>query len=83
VNDFARVSWARRTSRLVPDPGAQTLAGVSGLLLRRRWPGQPLYLIMDNYGPRQRPEVLAWCEAQDPELGVHSHQRVVAELDRV
>jgi transposase len=37
-------------------------------VLRRRWPGQHLYLIMDNYGPHKRPEVLAWCAANDIEL---------------
>ncbi|NYH77230.1 transposase [Actinopolyspora biskrensis] len=36
--------------------------------LRRRWPGQRLYLILDNYGPHKRPEVLTWCQANDIEL---------------
>lgn len=36
--------------------------------LRRRWPDQRLHLIMDNFGPHKRPEVLAWCAANDIEL---------------
>ncbi|WP_235022933.1 transposase [Amycolatopsis alkalitolerans] len=30
-------------------------------MLRRRRPGERLYLVMDNYGPHKRPEVPAWC----------------------
>ncbi|GAA0525857.1 transposase [Saccharopolyspora erythraea NRRL 2338] len=36
--------------------------------LRRRWPHERLYLVLDNYGPHTRPEVLAWCQAHDIEL---------------
>ncbi|MGP4018811.1 IS630 family transposase [Saccharopolyspora sp. 5N708] len=36
--------------------------------LRRRWPGQRLYLILDNYGPHKRPDVLSWCQANNIEL---------------
>ena len=36
--------------------------------LRRRWTGQPLYLVLDNYGPHTRPEVLSWCRDNDIEL---------------
>jgi transposase len=36
-------------------------------VLRRRWPGQRLYLVLDNYGPHKRPEVRAWCTAHDVE----------------
>lgn len=36
--------------------------------LRRRWPDGRLHLIMDNYGPHKRPEVLAWAAANNIEL---------------
>lgn len=36
--------------------------------LRLRWPGQRLHLILDNFGPHKRPEVLAWCHTHDIEL---------------
>jgi transposase len=36
--------------------------------LRRRWPGQRLYLVLDNYGPHGRPEVRTWCAANNIEL---------------
>ncbi len=36
--------------------------------LRRRWPGQRLYLILDNYGPHKRPEVLNWTATTNIEL---------------
>jgi transposase len=37
-------------------------------VLRARWPGERLYLVMDNYGPHKRPEVRAWCAANAIEL---------------
>jgi transposase len=38
-----------------------------GLLksLRVRWPGQRLYLIVDNFSPHRHPDVRAWCAAND------------------
>jgi transposase len=36
--------------------------------LRRRWPQGRLYLICDNYGPHQRPEVTNWCADHNVEL---------------
>ena len=41
-----------------------------GLLktLRAKWPGERLYLIVDNYGPHKKREVLTWCAANDIEL---------------
>lgn len=36
--------------------------------LRRRWPDGRLHLIMDNYGPHKRHEVLAWAAANNIEL---------------
>lgn len=41
-----------------------------GLLksLRARWPGQRLYLIVDNFSPHRHPDVRAWCVANDVEL---------------
>jgi transposase len=35
---------------------------------RRRWPGERLYLVGDNYGPHQRAEVRAWCATHEVEL---------------
>jgi len=37
-------------------------------LLRQRWPGQKLYLIMDNFSPHKHPEVTSWAAAHDVEL---------------
>ncbi|WP_307872316.1 IS630 family transposase [Actinoplanes cyaneus] len=36
--------------------------------LRRRWPGQTLHLIVDNFSPHKHPTVRAWCQANDVEL---------------
>lgn len=36
--------------------------------LCRRWPAERLYLICDNYGSHQRPEVTAWCADNNVEL---------------
>ncbi|PSK67156.1 hypothetical protein B0E53_00884 [Micromonospora sp. MH33] len=36
--------------------------------LRRRWPDQRLYLILDNFSPHKHPEVRAWCAANDVDL---------------
>lgn len=36
--------------------------------LRRRWPGQRLHLVLDNFGPHKRTQVLTWCQANDIEL---------------
>jgi transposase len=36
--------------------------------LRRRWPGQRLYLILDNFSPHKHPAVTAWCRSNDVEL---------------
>jgi transposase len=36
--------------------------------LRRRWPGQTLHLILDNFSPHRHPTVRAWCQANDVEL---------------
>lgn len=37
-------------------------------LLRGRWPGQKLYVIMDNFSPHHHPEVTGWAAANDVEL---------------
>jgi hypothetical protein len=37
-------------------------------VLHRRWPDRRLYLVLDNYGPHQRPEVRAWCATHEVEL---------------
>jgi transposase len=37
-------------------------------LLRRRWPGQKLYVIMDNFSPHKHAEVTSWAAANDVEL---------------
>jgi transposase len=41
-----------------------------GLLkvLRRTYPGQRLYVILDNFSPHKRAEVLAWCADNNVEL---------------
>jgi transposase len=36
--------------------------------LRARWPGQKLYLVVDNFSPHKHPDVLAWAVANDVEL---------------
>jgi transposase len=36
--------------------------------LRGRWPGQKLYLIVDNFSPHKHPEVTAWAAVNDVEL---------------
>ncbi|GAA0917824.1 IS630 family transposase [Nonomuraea longicatena] len=36
--------------------------------LRSRWPGQRLYVIMDNYSPHKHPRVRAWAADNDVEL---------------
>ncbi|MFG3700837.1 IS630 family transposase [Micromonospora sp. NPDC047620] len=36
--------------------------------LRRRWPDQHLYLILDNFSPHKHPEVRAWCATHQVEL---------------
>jgi transposase len=37
-------------------------------VLRQRWPGQRLYVILDNYSPHKRVEVTAWCQDNNVEL---------------
>ncbi|MFG1886238.1 IS630 family transposase [Micromonospora sp. NPDC049102] len=36
--------------------------------LRRRWPGETLHLILDNFSPHKHPTVRAWCAANAVEL---------------
>ncbi|MFE9695026.1 IS630 family transposase [Micromonospora sp. NPDC005806] len=36
--------------------------------LRRRWPDQRLYLILDNFSPHKHPEVRAWCATNRVDL---------------
>ncbi|MFI6792031.1 transposase [Nonomuraea sp. NPDC050383] len=36
--------------------------------LRRRWPGERLYVIMDNYSPHKHSQVRAWAADHDVEL---------------
>ncbi|MDI6099210.1 transposase [Actinoplanes sp. NEAU-A12] len=36
--------------------------------LRRRWPGETLYLILDNFAAHKQPSVWAWCAANAVEL---------------
>jgi transposase len=36
--------------------------------LRQRWPGEKLYMIMDNYSPHKHPQVRAWAAEHDVEL---------------
>lgn len=37
-------------------------------VLRRRWPGEKLYLICDNFSPHRHPTVRAWCAENEVEL---------------
>ncbi|WP_338050765.1 transposase [Rhodococcus pseudokoreensis] len=41
-----------------------------GLLkvLRVRWPGEKLYVVLDNFSPHRPPTVKAWAAANDVEL---------------
>ncbi|MEU1550645.1 transposase [Nocardia sp. NPDC005745] len=36
--------------------------------LRARWPGERLYLIVDNFSPHKRAEIRAWAAVSDVEL---------------
>ncbi|MGV9668882.1 transposase [Nocardia niigatensis] len=36
--------------------------------LRTRWPGDRLYVVLDNFSPHQRAEVRDWCATNDVEL---------------
>lgn len=37
-------------------------------LLRKRWPHQRLYVVLDNFSPHRHKEVRDWCEANNVEL---------------
>jgi len=37
-------------------------------LVRQRWPGQRLYLVMDNFSPHKHPTVTSWAAASQVEL---------------
>ncbi|UGY94408.1 IS630 family transposase [Streptomyces gobiensis] len=36
--------------------------------LRARWPGEKLYVVLDNFSPHKQPNVRAWAAAHDIEL---------------
>ncbi|MFF6816324.1 transposase [Streptomyces sp. NPDC012403] len=36
--------------------------------LRIRWPGEKLYVVLDNFSPHKHPNVRAWAAANDIEL---------------
>ncbi|MFF3358154.1 transposase [Streptomyces sp. NPDC002917] len=36
--------------------------------LRVRWPGEKLYVVLDNFSPHKHPNVRAWVAANDVEL---------------
>lgn len=36
--------------------------------LRRRWPGEKLYVVCDNFSPHRHPTVRTWCAANQVEL---------------
>ncbi|MFB7223238.1 transposase [Streptomyces sp. NPDC002596] len=44
--------------------------GLLGLLttLRARWPGEKLYVVMDNFSPHKHPNVRAWAADNQVEL---------------
>jgi hypothetical protein len=37
-------------------------------LLRARWPGQKIYLIVDNFSPHKHPQVTSWAAGNNLEL---------------
>ena len=37
-------------------------------VLRGRWPGERLYVVLDNFSPHHHPDVRAWATANDVEL---------------
>ena len=37
-------------------------------LLRSRWPGQKLYLVVDNFSPHKHPKVTGWAATNNVEL---------------
>ena len=52
-------------------------------LVRQRWPGQKLYVIMDNFSPHKHPQVLTWAAANGVELVFLPAYASWAELDRI
>ncbi|WP_310725626.1 transposase [Streptomyces sp. N2A] len=36
--------------------------------MRARWPGEKLYIVLDNFSPHKHPNVRAWAAANDVEL---------------
>ena len=50
--------------------------------LRRRWPDQKLYVIVDNFSPHKHPDVAHGCR-QRRRTGVLTDLCVLAELDRI
>lgn len=37
-------------------------------VLRARWPGEKLYLVLDNFSPHKNPDVVSWAAGNDVEL---------------
>jgi hypothetical protein len=50
--------------------------------LRARWPGQKLYVIVDNFSPDKHSQVTGWAAGHKHRAGIPAHLRLVAELDR-
>ena len=50
--------------------------------LRARWPGEKLYLVVDNFSPRRHPNRPRLGRRQRGRVGVPADLQVLAELDR-
>ncbi|WP_236718002.1 IS630 family transposase [Actinoplanes sp. TFC3] len=48
--------------------------------LRRRWPGQTMHLIRDNFSPHKHPTVRAWCQANDLLININHLEKTVHQL---
>jgi hypothetical protein len=51
--------------------------------LRIRWPGEKLYVVLDNFSPHKHPNVRAWAAANDIELVFLPTDGSWLNLDRV
>ncbi|MFI2162783.1 helix-turn-helix domain-containing protein [Streptomyces olivaceoviridis] len=66
----ARRSRSGHRQAVLPHPPAQALARVPrpAQALRARWPGQKLYVVLDNFSPHKHVEVRTWTADNDVEL---------------
>ncbi|MER6687524.1 IS630 family transposase [Streptomyces olivaceoviridis] len=70
VMHMLRRSRSGHRQAVLPHPPAQALARVPrpAQALRARWPGQKLYVVLDNFSPHKHVEVRTWTADNDVEL---------------